>query len=142
MDDEKIVVDTNVLLSAALNKNGAARQAFSTALKNYTLLQSDETLAEFVEVVDREKFDRYISNDTRYLLKEDVSRDSELVEITHRVGEGVCRDQKDNKFLELAVSGGAKYILSGDKDLLVIGEYQGIKILSPRGFIEREQGLA
>ena len=55
----------------------------------------------------------------------------------YAVEDGVCRDQKDNKFLELAVSGGAKYILSGDKDLLVIGEYQGISILSPRSFYNR-----
>lgn len=50
---------------------------------------------------------------------------------------GVCRDADDDKFLDAAVSGGALYIVSGGRDLQVLGEYQGVQILSPRSFAER-----
>jgi putative PIN family toxin of toxin-antitoxin system len=48
----------------------------------------------------------------------------------------VCRDRDDDKVLETAVAGQADIILTGDRDLLVLGEYKGIRILSPRQFVE------
>jgi putative PIN family toxin of toxin-antitoxin system len=47
----------------------------------------------------------------------------------------VCRDPKDDKFLSLAVSGGATYIVTGDKDLLALDPFQGIRILTPSDFL-------
>jgi putative PIN family toxin of toxin-antitoxin system len=49
---------------------------------------------------------------------------------------GVCRDPTDDKFLDAAISGRASVLVTGDKDLLDIGEYQSIRILSPRDFRE------
>ena len=49
---------------------------------------------------------------------------------------GICRDPDDDMFLTAALSGGASYIISGDRDLQVLGEYQGVKVLSPREFAE------
>jgi len=46
-----------------------------------------------------------------------------------------CRDAKDNKFLELAVSGGASHILSGDDDLLVLHPFRGIAVVTPQVFL-------
>ncbi len=57
---------------------------------------------------------------------------AELVPITERVR--VCRDPKDDKFLELAVNGHADVIVSGDADLLVLGAFRGIPILPPALF--------
>lgn len=51
------------------------------------------------------------------------------------VGAGVCRDPNDDKFLDAAVSGGAGYIVSGDRDLLALSEYQGVKIVAPKEFL-------
>jgi putative PIN family toxin of toxin-antitoxin system len=48
----------------------------------------------------------------------------------------VCRDPKDDMVLECAVTAQAQVIVSGDKDLLTLGEYEGIRILSPRGYLE------
>lgn len=47
-----------------------------------------------------------------------------------------CRDPKDDKFLELAVSGRATHIISGDTDLLTLNPFRGIAILPPRAFLE------
>jgi hypothetical protein len=46
-----------------------------------------------------------------------------------------CRDPKDNKFLELALAGNADCIVTGDKDLLVLNPFRGIKIISPSDFL-------
>jgi predicted nucleic acid-binding protein len=48
----------------------------------------------------------------------------------------VCRDRDDDKVLETAVAGQADIILTGDRDLLILGEHNGIRILSPRQFVE------
>jgi uncharacterized protein len=61
---------------------------------------------------------------------------AELVTITERVTE--CRDQNDDKFLELAVNGHADVIVSGDADLLVLDTFRGIPIITPAAF-ERAQ---
>jgi putative PIN family toxin of toxin-antitoxin system len=60
---------------------------------------------------------------------------AELVPITEPIV--VCRDPKDDKFLELAVSGGADVIVSGDADLLVLDPFRGIAIVTPSVFVRR-----
>ena len=57
-----------------------------------------------------------------------------LVEVTASIRE--CRDPKDNKVLELAVSAGAPIIVSGDQDLLTMNPFRGVEILSPRQFVD------
>jgi predicted nucleic acid-binding protein len=51
-----------------------------------------------------------------------------------------CRDPKDNKFLELALSGKATHIVSGDEDLLVLHPFRGILILMPQAFLAQWEG--
>jgi uncharacterized protein len=58
-----------------------------------------------------------------------------IVEVTEVVTD--CRDSKDNKFLELAVSGGAQSIISGDADLLVLDPFRGISIVTPQVFVSQ-----
>lgn len=70
---------------------------------------------------------------TREELFDGLTRDSEFVEITESVQ--VCRDPKDDRISELAVSGGAAYIVTGDTDLLVLNPFRGIEILRPADFL-------
>ncbi|MCU1267062.1 MAG: PilT protein domain protein [Acidobacteria bacterium] len=60
-------------------------------------------------------------------------KETELIEIRERVSD--CRDENDNKFLELALSGKADCIISGDDDLLVLNPYRGVSIINPRDFL-------
>jgi hypothetical protein len=60
-------------------------------------------------------------------------RIGEFIEPTEKIT--ICRDQKDNKFLELAIGGNADCIVSGDKDLLVLNPFRGNKIISPGDFL-------
>lgn len=50
----------------------------------------------------------------------------------------LCRDPKDDMFLDCAVAGGAKYLISGDKDLLTLGSVAGVKIVTPAEFLKKK----
>ena len=80
------------------------------------------------------KFDAYAPREKRLRLLVALLFAAERVTVHTVVTE--CRDPKDNKFLELAVDGKAKYIITGDTDLLILNPFRGIKILTPRDFLE------
>lgn len=126
------VFDTNALISALLLKNSVSRQAFDEALKAGKILISSATIAELNDVLKREKFEKYITEEERVQFLTAFVREAKLVEVTETVTD--CRDPKDNKFLELAVSGNAVCIVSGDKDLLDLQPFRGIPIVPPREF--------
>ena len=90
--------------------------------------------SEISEVLLRPKFDRYIDRVKRQNFIEDLLRIFNFVEINQQISE--CRDPKDNKYLELAVCGGAKLIVTGDNDLLVLNPFRRITILNIQDFLE------
>lgn len=96
---------------------------------------SVEVAAELIEVMRREKFDRFLSRQRREELVAGTIRDSEFVETSSVLT--ACRDSADNKILELAVDGRASAIVSGDADLLALHPFEGISILTPREFFSR-----
>ena len=126
-------MDTNVAVSAALLPRSVPRQAFDRALEHGAVLISSATVAELNDVLRRPRFDKYVHEDERLEFLATLVRDAELVAVTDVVTD--CRDLKDNKFLELALSGKATHIITGDKDLLVLHPFRGISILTPRGFL-------
>ena len=129
----RFVFDTNALISAALLKRSVPRQAFDKALDEGELLVSVETIDELNRVLRRADFAKYVTEDERMEFLAVLLREATLVEVTAHVGE--CRDPQDNKFLELAASGRAMCIVSGDQDLLVLHPFRGIPIVTPRGFL-------
>jgi uncharacterized protein len=129
----RLVFDTNVIISAALLKRSVSRRAFDKALNEGELLTSAETIDELHEVLGRADFAKYVTEDERMEFLAVLLREATLVEVTVYVGE--CRDPRDNKFLELAVSGEAVCIVSGDQDLLVLHPFRSIPIVTPRGFL-------
>ena len=134
----RVVMDTNVVVSAALLPRSMPRQAFDRALEHGTLLMSSATVAELNDVLRRPRFDPYVHADERLEFLATLVRDAELVEVTEVVSD--CRDPKDNKFLELALNGNATHIVSGDEDLLVLHTFRGIPILTPQGFVAQWEG--
>ena len=132
----RTVLDTNVVVSAALLPRSTPRQAFSHVLEHGTLLISMATVAELNGVLHRPRFDTYLREEERIEFLATLVRESDLVEVTEVVN--ACRDPSDNKFLELAVSGAATHIISGDDDLLALHPFRGIAILSAQDFLEQE----
>ena len=136
MNSPVLVFDTNVLLSAILAFNSVPQKALVKALEQGKLAQSLDTLSELKEVLERPKFDKYISREDRRRFFTTVSRDALVVTISTQIT--VCRDPKDNKFLELAVSAEAQVIVSGDKHLLSLHPFQNVAVLTPNDFLFSE----
>jgi len=129
----RCVFDTNVLVSALLLTDSKPRHALELALKNGRVLLSFATLAELYEVLGRKKFLRYIDEEDIRSFLAALTREAEWVEVDVRIA--ACRDPKDDKFLELAVSGHATHIVTGDSDLLALNPFRGIEILPPHRFL-------
>jgi putative PIN family toxin of toxin-antitoxin system len=132
--------DTNVLVSAALFSGSRPREALAAARRTGRLLASYETFDEISEVLLRARFDRYLPRETREEFLTKLAGDIELVGGSLRVRQ--ARDPDDDKFLELAVTGQAECIISGDADLLVLSPFRwsdadlAIDIVTPRAFLE------
>jgi putative PIN family toxin of toxin-antitoxin system len=125
------VVDTNVFVSAALKESSWPAIAVRWIDKYGILLKSLSTEQEVMQVLQRPRFAPKILP----LFTDNLSRmfaAAELVTITERVA--VCRDPKDDKFLELALNGRADLIISGDADLLVLDQFRNIPIIDPATF--------
>lgn len=131
----RCVFDTNTLISALLFKNSVPGQALYSALSQGSILISTETVNELTEVLHRRKFDKYLTVEERDEFLAYFVMRAELIEVLE--AQKVCRDPKDDKFLNLAVSGAANYLITGDEDLLILEFYSGIRILNAKGFLTR-----
>ena len=136
----RYVFDTNVVVSALLFSQGKPAQAFFAALDEGEVLASADTIKELNDVLGREKFRRYVSEEERASFLQSLLREAELIETREKIR--ACRDPKDDKYLELAVSGAADCVISGDDDLLVLSPFRGIPILTPDEFLDRLSGRA
>ena len=134
MKVERVVLDTNVLISAALQPNGVPRAVVDAIRAVHgVLLFSDETFDELRTRLRRLKFDRYVSHRGRSVFLAQLEAVSERVSIAGtKLG---CRDPEDDKLLETALIGEADCIVTGDQDLQVMSPFQNIPILSPTDFL-------
>lgn len=133
---DRVVLDSNVLISAALNSRGAPRAVIS-AVESFegVLLFSRETFLELDARIMRPKFDSYVSRQDRILYLAQLEIISKWVSIT---GASLgCRDRDDDKFLETALVGNADYLVTGDKDLLVMSPFCNIPIVQPTVFLKK-----
>jgi uncharacterized protein len=130
----RVVVDTGVIVSALLKKDGTSRKAFTKVLDFHTPLLAFDTLIELERTLAKPKFERLISVADRVAMLELLLRLGEVVNVIHTVS--VCRDSSDDKFLNLALSGGANVILSRDPDLLTLHPFHSIPILLPADFLK------
>jgi putative PIN family toxin of toxin-antitoxin system len=127
----RVVVDTNVFISAALKERSRPNDAIHLAAEHDRLLKSTTTEQELFITLARPRLAPLIPQ--RFLLwLKDVLAAAELVTITERIV--ACRDPKDDKFLELAVNGHADLVVSGDADLLALDPFRGIRIVAPATF--------
>jgi uncharacterized protein len=129
----KYVLDTNTIISAHLLKNSIVRDAYDKAFNRGILLYSADTFDEVAKTFSRPKFDKYISIEDRSQAILLFKNKGCLTEVHIKIN--ACRDPKDNKFLELAVSGNASFIITGDKDLLELNPFRNIKIITPTDFV-------
>ena len=128
----RIVFDTNVLFAAFIAR-GTCATLYEQALAMAMLLTSETILQEFEEKlvikgkVEAEKAAR---------LRAEIAANFSVVPI-QPLAEPVCRDPDDDAILARAVAAHADLLVTGDKDLLVIGSYQGIPIVTPAECLAR-----
>jgi len=130
----RCVFDTSVIVSALLLLDSKPRQALDLALQKGKVLLSFPVLAELYEVLGRKRLRRYFDEEDVRIFLAALTREAQWVDVDVQIA--ACRDSKDNKFLELAVSGHATHIVTGDSDLLALDPFQGIQILPPHSFLE------
>jgi len=124
----KLVVDTNILISAALSSQGSPAKLVQKVLADHRLVFSQPTFDELRTRLYRPKFDRYITLETRERLLHDFNACAHWVDIGEP--EAYSRDRDDDKFIETARVAQAPYLVSGDNDLLVIASLPNLKIVS------------
>lgn len=129
----RLVVDTNVFVSAILKVNSLPFQVVRWVDQHGGLLKSVETERQLIDVLARPHIAAVTIPGFRDDLAKLLAR-AELITITERVA--ACRDPTDDKFLELAVNGGADLIVTGDADLLALHPFREIPILAPTAFVQ------
>lgn len=129
----RITIDTNILVSA-LGWNGAEASVVEMVLESkLELYLSTEILSEFFRVVKYPKF-RFTDSEIdgfigRLLSNSVIVNPSQPVKV-------IIDDPAYNKILECALEGKSEFIISGDRHLLSLGEYEGIKILRAVDFLK------
>ena len=131
---DRVVIDTSILISAALSPAGKPARVVRTVSQTGRLVFTARTFEEFSSRIRRPKFDRYFRADGRELFLNAVISAATWVEITGKLK--ACRDPEDDKFLETAVVAVADCIVTGDGDLLVLDQFQQIPILTAARFLE------
>jgi len=129
----RLVLDTNVLVSALISTRSNPARLLDAARKNYSLFISKEILSELEGVISRDKF--CFSSEKIDSAIEAILSFSEVVNPEIKL-DVVKSDPDDNKILECAIACGASYIVSGDKHLLNLKEYKNIEIISPKEAID------
>ena len=137
----QIVLDTNVIISAILNPDGSPGKILDQVFdQEVSLCLSPPQIAEIRRVLRYPKIVDSIKQKGRTVELEEEQIDK-IVEIA-RVTTGqvtikpIATDPDDDRMLECAIEANADYIISGDKHLKALGNFQGVPILTPRAFLD------
>jgi len=129
----RIVIDTGVLVSAAIRHESVPALALEKALLQFEICASDEAVAELETVLMRPKFDRYVRTDLRREFVTGFRERVTMIAVDQTVTD--CADPKDNKFLALAEAADAELIVASDPHLTDMHPWREIPILPPSAFL-------
>lgn len=148
MRAKRLVLDTNIVISALLSTKGKPARVVDHALENSKILFCEDSFEELRTRVTRPRFDRFRALEDRIAFVQSLENIVDWVQIAGTLE--ICRDPDDNKILETAIAGKADCLVTGDKDLLAlrpVGEnftlqnledslLQGVYILRAAEFLE------
>ena len=129
----KIVLDTNVFISGIFFSGPPFQILRAWKNKRLQIILSQDILIEYQRVAESLTL-KYPSIDILPII-ELVTVHGQFVD-TKNIDITVCEDPDDNKFIECAIASNTKIIVSGDKHLLKIKEFKGIKVYKPLEFVE------
>ncbi len=128
-----IVLDTNVFISGIFWKGNFCSQIINAwRSKNFNLVSSLSMIEELIETL----------RDFKIKMSEDMIREwrdliiQNSIIVDPKIKLNIVKHEEDNKFIEVAIEGNVEYIVSQDKHLTEVSEYQGIKILKPEEFLK------
>ena len=128
-----LVLDANVLIAALITK-GVCAELLDRCVLRHKILASETILADVDEHL-RGKF-KYSDEDAREAIG--VLRSKTVIVAPNPLESPVCRDPDDDHILATAITGQARCIVTGDKDLLVLERFRGVEIISPAAFADFE----
>ena len=135
---QALVLDTNIYISAFIFA-GKARKVLDLAIENKVdIYISEDILNEIKKVLQRKKFS--LNNFQIHSILSEIESVTKLVYPDKKLND-LCRDRDDHIILECAEKSKADFIITGDKDLLVLETYLGTKILSPADFLNKKNVL-
>jgi putative PIN family toxin of toxin-antitoxin system len=134
MTRERVVLDTNVLISGVLSRTSTTARCVDHVVEEAQLIASVATLRELAATLLSAKFDRFVARERRESLLDRLAPIIEIVEIVQEFH--VCQDPDDDKFLDLAVNGRVDVLVSGDADLLALHPFRGIAIVTPTVYLK------
>jgi putative PIN family toxin of toxin-antitoxin system len=128
----RAVIDTNVFVSILFGSPIMKELLEYCAMHKFTWVVSEDIYSEYKRVIEYKKFNfrKEIKQKLLYFIEELA----EFVHVSSNVT--VSRDKDDNKFINCAIDGNCNFIVSGDKDLLEIKGYGGIRIVTVKEFLE------
>ncbi len=129
----RVVADTNVLISAVIAEGNEYQLLKLAKAGKIRIITSPQIIKELRGVISRQKF-RFSEEQINAIVKQIISI-SEIV-VTKTSVSVIKEDPADDRILEAALDGKADYIASGDKDLLSLKEFRGIKIRTSKDFLE------
>ncbi len=133
----RAVIDTNILVSALIKPEGTVGPVLHRLRDgDYEIVLSEQLLTELVDVLNRPRIKEKYGLDS-----EDIETVLALLLLRGRIVSpvervDVCRDPKDNMFLEAALTAEADVIVSGDEDLLVLDSFRSIPVIRPAAFLQ------
>ena len=129
----RILIDTNILISG-LYFHGLPKKLLSEIdFEKFNLCVNDEIISEYIDKIDN-KFSK-----SKYILNKDLRQKifGSFKSFDKVSDLKICRDPKDDKFINCAIDAKAIYIVSGDNDLLTIKNFAGIEIVTAREFYDK-----
>jgi putative PIN family toxin of toxin-antitoxin system len=132
----RAVMDTVVYVRAMINPGSRWGRLIFELAERYTVIYSRRTVEEVLDVLSRTELRHRFPqiNDVSMVALTRLFDDAEIFAPESALN--VSRDPKDNKFFECAVAGRADFIISEDKDILDVGEYEGIKTVTAAQSLE------
>ncbi|NJL11698.1 MAG: putative toxin-antitoxin system toxin component, PIN family [Microscillaceae bacterium] len=131
---QKLILDTNVIVSALISSSIPSKILYELVLtEKVEICLSEEVMAEYVEVLNRDKFSKFANFKIKAEVVLNRLREIATFYQTDRKIE-VLTDTSDNKFLELAAVSAADYLTTGNTLDFTITEFEYTKILTPREY--------
>jgi putative PIN family toxin of toxin-antitoxin system len=135
----RVVLDTNVIISALLFRGLPSRLIPLWQKGKATLLVSSQVLKEYLRVLAYPRFE-LAAQEIKSIIEVELLPFVEAVRVESKI-RVIAKDPSDDKFLELAVDGKADFLISHDKHLLGLGVFRGTQILSVAEFLRPDRSI-